>query len=148
MTDRGGEGLGSEAGGGPKDKQQTSNKTTADYCDLLHSNIKSRVTDTPEALIPLSTTRHLTPLDTFPCYIPEQNSSYEPNHFSSLVTPERRRLMARPLYFLRATKKNEGVKISNLPPSQRSMAVAFRRADTLVDPAGAIPIVSKVVTMA
>ena len=46
-------------------------------------------------------------------------------------------------YFFLAMKKNEGVKISNFPPSQRSMAVALSNAETSVDPAGATPIVSR-----
>lgn len=51
-------------------------------------------------------------------------------------------------YFFLAKKKNEGVKISALPPSHKSMAVAFNNADTCVEPDGAIPMVSKVKTMA
>ena len=44
-------------------------------------------------------------------------------------------------------KKNEGVKICSLPPSQRSMAVALRRADTRVDPRGAMRSVSRTYTI-
>ena len=44
-------------------------------------------------------------------------------------------------------KKKEGVKISSLPPSHRSIAVALRRADTLVDPSGAIRRSSRVHTI-
>jgi hypothetical protein len=49
-------------------------------------------------------------------------------------------------YFLRAIKKKDGVKISFLPPSQRSIAVALRSALTLTVPFGAIPKNSRVVT--
>ena len=35
-------------------------------------------------------------------------------------------------------KKKEGVKISSLPPSHKSIAVAFNNAETRVEPNGAI----------
>ena len=44
-------------------------------------------------------------------------------------------------------KKNEGVKICSLPPSQRSIAVALRSADTRVDPRGAMRSVSSTYTI-